>query len=196
MVELGEAGGHLPAARARGRDHHQRPGGLYVVVLPVAVFADDQGHIGGIPFDGIVEVYFDALLLQLGLELLRAVLPGVVGDDHAAHIQAPALELVPQPQHVHVIGYPQIPPNLVLLDVGGADDDDYLRVVGKLHQHPQLGVRRETGKHPGRVEIVEELAAEFQVELVPELGDALLDMLGLHLQVSVIVKTDFHSAAS
>ena len=139
-----------------------------------------------------MEVHFDVLLLQLGLELFRAVLALVMGDDHAAHVQAPALEFVPQPQDIHVVGDSQVAADLVLLYVGGADDDDYLCVVGKLHQHGELRVGPETGQHPGRVVIIEQLAAEFQIELVPEFGDAPLDVLRLHFQIFFIVKTDFH----
>ena len=53
-----------------------------------------------------------------------------------------------------------------------------------------LAVRREAGKNPGSVQIVKQFAAEFQVQLVAELGDPLPDVLGLHGSVFVVVKSD------
>ena len=40
--------------------------------------------------------------------------------------------------------------------------------------------------------IVEQLAAEFQIQLIVKLLDALADMLGLHRKISVVVKSYFH----
>ena len=46
------------------------------------------------------------------------------------------------------------------------------------------------GQHPGGVVVVEQLAAELQIQLAAELGDALFDLLGLGGEVLLIVKTD------
>ena len=43
-------------------------------------------------------------------------------------------------------------------------------------------------------EVVEQLAAELQVELAAELLDAFTDTCGLQLDVLVVVETDFHAA--
>ena len=192
MVELGEAGGHLAAARPWRRDHNQGTGGFDVIVFPVAVFADNQRDIGRIAFNGVVKVYFNVFLFQLCLELLRAVLPLVMGDNHAAHIQSSALELVAQAQHIDVIGNPQVAVYLILFDIHCADDDDDFGAVRQLHQHLQLRVGSEAGQYPGSVIVVEELSAEFQIELVPKLDNTLLDVFRLRFQVFVIVKTNFH----
>ena len=45
MVELGQAGGHLAAAGAGGCDDDEGALGRDVVVLAVALVADDAGHI-------------------------------------------------------------------------------------------------------------------------------------------------------
>ena len=42
------------------------------------------------------------------------------------------------------------------------------------------------------MEIIKQLAAEFQVKLAAELADPLPDMLRLNLQVLLIVKSDLH----
>ena len=51
----------------------------------------------------------------------------------------------------------------------------------------------EAGQHAGGVVVIEQLAAEFQIQLVVELRDPLPDVLRLHLQVFVVVKSFFHS---
>ena len=50
----------------------------------------------------------------------------------------------------------------------------------------------EAGKHAGGVVVVEQLAAEFQVQLVVKLGDPLPDVGRLCLQVFFIIKSNMH----
>ena len=47
----------------------------------------------------------------------------------------------------------------------------------------------ETGQNAGSVIIIEQLAAEFQIQLAAEFRDTLLDLLRLQTEVFVIVKT-------
>ena len=47
----------------------------------------------------------------------------------------------------------------------------------------------ETGQYAGCVIIIKQLAAEFQIQLAAEFRDTLLDLLRLHAEVFVIVKT-------
>ena len=64
------------------------------------------------------------------------------------------------------------------------------RAADYLLEHPDLAVRLESRQHPGGVVVVEQLAAELQIQLAAELGDALFDLLGLGGEVLLIVKTD------
>ncbi len=192
MVELGQAGGHFPAARTGSRDDYERARCLYIVVFPITVFADDQGDIGGIALYGIMEIHLYIFLFQFGFELFCAALSGIMSDDYNSYVQSSVEELVPQPQNVHVVCNAEIPSHLVLLDVGGADNYNDLCIIGKLHQHLQLRVGCKAGKHSGGMVIIEKLSSEFQIELVPELNDALFNMLRLHFQILAVVKTDFH----
>ena len=192
VIKLGQTGRHLAASGSGCGDDHQRSGGLNIVVAAVAVLADDQRDVGRVALDGVVDVDGDVLLLQLRLELICAVLAGVMGDDHAAYVQASLLELLSQTEDILIVGDAQIAPDLVLLDVRGTDDDDNLRVIGELHQHAKLGIRRKARQDSGGVKIIKQFAAKLQIELVSELTDALLDVLGLHFYVFFIVKTDFH----
>ena len=145
----------------------------------------------GIALDGIVAVYLDAEGLQTGLEGVGGGLAGVLGDHHAAHQQTAAPEDIDQPQHVAVVCNAQVAPDLVFLNVPGVDGDDNLCLVPQLLQHAQLAVRLEAGQHPGGVVVVKQLSAEFQIQLAPELGNPVPDVLGLHLKIALVVKTDF-----
>ena len=140
-----------------------------------------MGGVGGISGDFIVVVDPNAQPLQPGLEGLGQRLPVIPGQHHTGYIQPEAPKHVDQPDHVPVIGNPQIPPNLVLFDVVGVDGDDHLHLIFQLQEHPQLAVRLETGEHPGSVVVVVELAAEFQIQFAAKLSNPLPDVLGLHL---------------
>ena len=192
VVELGEAGGHLAAAGARRRHHHQGAAGLHIVVLPQALVADDVLHVGRIPRDGVVAVAPDAQGRQPLQKGVRRPLAAVAAHHHAAHVEAHAPEDVDEPQHVVVIGDAQVSPDLVLLDVRGIDGDEDLHVVLQLLEHPDLAVRLEPRQHPGGVVIVEQLAAELDIQLVAELLPPGPDVLGLEGQVFVVIKTNFH----
>ena len=93
-----------------------------------------------------------------------------------------------KPKNVHVVGDAQIVTDLIFCDVGGADGDDDLRLVGKLHQHPQLAVGLKAREHPGGMVVVKKLSAEFQIQFISKLADPLTDVVGLHGQIFVIVK--------
>src|SRR5699024_2682669 len=112
MVELAQAGGQLAAAGAGGGDHHQLPGGLDVVVLAVALVADDVGDVGGVAGDVKVVVHPDAQPLQPGLEGLHHRQILIHGQHHAAHVQPQLPEHLNQANHVPVVGDAQVPPDL------------------------------------------------------------------------------------
>ena len=135
----------------------------------------------GVAGDGVVAVHLHPQGLQPLLEGVGGGLPGVLGDHHAAHIQVHGPERVNEPEHIAVVGDAQVPPHLILFDVPGVNGDDDLRGVLHLGQHADLAVRLKPGQHPAGVEVVKQLAAELQVQLAAELGDALLDVLGLEL---------------
>ena len=196
VVELAEAGGHLPAAGPGGGDHHQGTAGLDVVVAAIALVADDEVHVVGIPGDGIVAVRLDAQDLQALEEGVRPGLAAVLGHYHATHVQVHSPEHVDEPQYILLVGDAQIAPDLVLLDVPGADGHHDLHVVPQLLEHTDLAVRLEPRQHPGSVVVVKEFSAKFQVELSAELSDPLPDPGGLGLDVLLIVKPRFKHRTS
>ena len=117
---------------------------------------------------------------------------GVHGQADAAHEQATLLKGVDEAQNIEVVGDAVVAAHLVADDVLRADDDDDLGLILQLQQHLQLRVRLETGQHAGGVVVIEQLSAEFQIQLVVELRDPLADVLRLHLKVFVVVKSFFH----
>ena len=125
-------------------------------------------------------------------ERLRGGLVLVARDHHAGRGKAHGAEDVQQAQHVLVVGDAQVAAYLVLLDVVSVDGDDDLNVGGHLLQHADLAVGLETRKHARGVVVVEQLSAEFQVQLSAELADSLANMLGLQCQVLVVIETDAH----
>ena len=192
MVELGQADRHLAAAGAGGRDDHQRALGLDVIVLAVAVIADDVGHVVGVAGNLVVAEGADAQAVELLLKRRDLGRIGVLRHADAAHKQADALEGIDQAQHVHIVGDAVVTAHLVGDDVLGADDDDDLGLLLELQKHLQLGIRLKARQHAGRMVVVKQLAAKFQIELIVKLGDTLPDMGGLHRKIFVVIKSDLH----
>ena len=122
MVELGQADRHLAAAGAGGRDDHQRALGLDVIVLAVAVIADDVGHVVGVAGNLVVAEGADAQAVEFLLKRRDLGRIGVLRHADAAHKQADALEGIDQAQHVHIVGDAVVTAHLVGDDVLGADE--------------------------------------------------------------------------
>ena len=192
VVELRKAGGHFSAPRAWRGDDDELARGFHVVVFAESLVRGDELDVVRIAVDGVVDVAFDAESFQSVAELVGGVLAVVVGDDDASHHEVAAHEFVAQPQHVFVVGDAEVGANFVLFDVFGTDNDDNLDTLAQLGEHSELGVGLEAWQHARGVVVVEEFSAEFHVELAVELGDALLDVLRLNLQVFLVVESYFH----
>ncbi len=128
--------------------------------------------------------------LQPGLEQVRAGLAGVLGDGDGADVEPEVPEDVDQADDVHVVGDAQVAAHLVLLDVVGIDGDDDLRLVLQLQQHADLVVGLKARQHAGGVVVVEQLAAELQIQLAAEKVDAFADAGRLKLNVFPTVKSN------
>ena len=139
-------------------------------------------------------VYPYAQLLKAALEGVRSVLSLILGKHHAANIEADAAEGVDEPHNVKVVGYAKVAPHLILFDVPRIYYDDYLRMVGKLHQHPYLAVRLKARQHAGSMEIVKQLAAKLHIQLAAKLAQPFLYMLRLQGQIFFVVKTKPHNS--
>ena len=109
---------------------------------------------------------------------------------NASDIQSVLTEGVNQAENIHIVGDAEVAADLLFDDVICIDCDNNLRVILQLTKHPDLTVRLKARKHARCMEIVEKLAAEFQIELAAELRNPLFDSGGLHFQILVVVKAD------
>ena len=192
VIELGEAGRHLAASGTRRRHNDERSCGLDIIIAAVSLFADNQRDVGGIAGDRIVAVDLQAQGLELFLVRNSGGLVGEAGQNDASDVETVACEGVHKAEQILVIGDAEIAADLVLLDVGRVDRDDDFGLVLELAEHCDLGVGLEAGKHAGRMIVVKELAAEFQIELSAEFADSLSDMFGLCFEILIIIKSDLH----
>ena len=130
--------------------------------------------------------------LQSQLKGLSCGIIVIPGKDNTGNIESKVPENIDQADHIQIVGYAQIPTDLVLLNIRSVDGDDHFHLVFQLQQHPQLAVRLKAGKHAGCVIIVIQFSAKLQIELSAELGNPLPDVAGLHLQVLIIIKCPLH----
>ena len=191
VVDLRQARRELPGARTRRRHDHDRSLGLHVLVLAVAHVGHDRVDVRRIAGGLVVVVDPDAAALELRAELHHGRLLLVARDDDAADRQAQAAQVVDQLQRVVRIGNAEVGAHLLALDVAGEEAEDHFRLVLEGLQQTELHVRVVPGQAPRRVEVVDELAAELQVE-PPVLAGAPTDFLGLLLQVLIVVKAKGH----
>ena len=140
VVQLRQAGSHLTATRSWGSHDNQLTGGFHIIVLTKAIVAGNQFHIMRIAVDGVMDIGFDTHTFQTVAELIGGMLTVVVGDDHRAHHEVALHELLPQSQHILIVGDAKIGTNLILLDVFRTDNDQDLDTVAQLSQHAQLTV--------------------------------------------------------
>ena len=149
--------------------------GLDVVVGPVALVADDDVDVGRIALGEAVGVDPDAPPLELVLEDPGRGLVVEPGDDDGPDLDAPLAQVVDELHGVDVVGDAEIGPHLLPLDVAGVDAEEDIGLVLELLEEPHLDVGIVAGQDPGGVIVEEELAAEFEVELVREAAHPLED---------------------
>ena len=122
-----------------------------------------------------------------------AGLSAVVGDDDARNHEAALHEGLAQAQHVLVVGDAEVAAFLVFLNINSADDDDDFGIVLQLGEHLELAVGLKSRQDTTGVVVVEQFTAKFKIKLIAELGDALLDVLGLYPKILLVVETVFHN---
>ena len=106
--------------------------------------------------------------------------------------ETPAPEDVDKPQNIVLVGDPEVGADLLALEVLRVHAHEDLELVFQGLEHRDLVVGREPGKHARGVVVVEELATHLQVELAADGVAALGDVLRLHLNVLIAIKSYFH----
>ena len=130
------------------------------------------------------------LPLELVLEDPGGRLVVEAGDDHGPDLDPPLAQVVDELHGVDVVGVPEVGPHLLALDVAGVDAEEEIGLAPELLEELHLDVRIVAGQDPGGVVVEEELAAEFEVELVGEAAHPLEDGLLLFLEVVGVVEAD------
>ena len=92
MVKLTEAYRHLSASGTWSSDDHERPCGLYIVILSESFVRVDESDIVWISFNGIMIIHLDSKTLQTRSVGIGARLTVVMCHDDAAHIESDILE--------------------------------------------------------------------------------------------------------
>ena len=96
---------------------------------------------------------------------------------------------IDQAKYFGIVGNTVISAHLIFLNIGSIDSQHYFHTVLQLGQHADFAVGFKSGQHAGRVIVVEQLAAKLQIELTAKLFDALGNVMGLHFQIFVVVKS-------
>ena len=138
-----------------------------------------------------MQIHLQAELLELVAVGYRIGLALETGYDNTADIESVTPEGIDQTEDIHIVGYAQVSPHLVLLYVAGIDGNHYLGLVLEFPEHLDLAVGLEAGQYPRGVIVVEQLSSEFEVKLAAEHIESFYDVLGLLLEIGIVVKTDF-----
>ena len=164
VVQLAKAYSHLAAARARSRNNNQGATGFNIVILAKSLVRRYEVHVVRIALNKIMAIGVDAVALQPLAKSNGGGLPVVVGYDNRTNHKATVLKLATQTQHVLVVGYAKVGTLLVLLDVGGTDNDNNLDAVANFLKHAQFAVGHKARKHTAGMMVVEKLAPKFEVQ--------------------------------
>ena len=129
IIELRETGGHLTAARTRGRHDDEWTRSFHILVFAETFIGGNQFHIVGIAVDRVVDIRLDTLALQTMTELIGSMLTRVVRNHNTAHHEVTSHKLIAQTQYILIIGDTEVCTNLVLLDIVCIDHNHNLNAV-------------------------------------------------------------------
>ena len=176
MVDLRERCRELARASARSGNDDQRFRYLDVRVGTVSCFGNDRVHVCRVALCEHVLVGADAASFELGHELVHGRSVFISRDDNGVDREVVAPELVYQSHDFQVVCYAEVLPALALDDISCIDADDYLRLIAHPLQEFDLGVFVKSRKHSHGVLVLNQLAAEFQVEPAFAASDPLKDV--------------------
>ena len=143
-----------------------------------------------------MEVYFFTEFFETLFEKVSTFLTCVSCDTHASYIKTASGKLINKTENIFVISDAQVTAHFVFVDVCSTDNNDDFSLITELHKHTELAVRFKSRKNTGSVVIVKKLSAEFKIQFVVKFADAVANMLRLHLQILLVVKSCFHLSFS
>ena len=190
VVDLRQAGRELAGAGARRGHDDEVAGSFGVLVEPEALVGDDAGGVVGVARDNAVARYLQAEALETLHESFgRGVARLKLRDHDVVHQESPAAEDVDKAQHVVFVGDAEVRADLLAQDVLGVDAHHDLDLILDALEHGDLVVRGKSGQDTAGVVVVEKFATHFQVQLSTDLRTPGTDVLRLHLDVLLAVKT-------
>ena len=139
-----------------------------------------------------MDVVCDPALGELFCKAVGRGLAGILGDHHAVYRNVHGVDVVDEAQDLHVVADAKVRAHFGFFNVARRDAEDDLGLVAQFMQQADLAVYVEAGQHPGGVVIVEQLAAELQIQLAAELVDASKDVFSLFADIKVVVESDLH----
>lgn len=137
-------------------------------------------------------VGFDAVTFKSLLELCGSRLSVVVGDDYRANHEPAVLEFASESEYVLVVGDAKVGTFLVLLNVGGTDNNNYFNAVADFLKHAQFAVGHKSWQYAAGVMVVKQFAAKFQIELAVKLRNTFFDVFRLNALILFVVKSYSH----
>ena len=124
-----------------------------------------------------MQVALDTELIELFAQRVNLRFTLIAGDNDTGDGNRDLRELAKKAKHVLPIGAANVGANLARGNVAGGHGDNDLAVVRDGLKGADFYIRLKAGEHAAGMVIVEQLAAELQVELAAEHPDALLDVL-------------------
>lgn len=188
VVELREAGGKFAGVGAGGGDDDEGFAGFNVGLGAVTFVATDGVDVGGVAFCEGVAVGSDAAAFEAVFEFEGVGLVVVSCDDDGCGGEFEGGEMFDEAQKFGFVADAVVSADFLLFDVEGADAEDDFEFVFELDEGFDFAAGVEAGEDARGVEVVEDFAAEFEVELVAEIADYFVDAGGLELDVAVVIE--------
>ena len=183
----------MAGIRTGAGDHDDRAVGFDVGVGAVSAAADDGFDLGRISFDRAVGIDFDAAAGEFVHEGAHGGLVLVAGDHDRLDVEPPVAEVVDGAHGVGIVGEAEVGAHFFLFDVAGVDADDDVDLVLEFLEQSDFRVGIKPRQDACRVEVADQLPAEFQIEFVVEFTGPFQDRLGLFLQIFLAVESEFHT---
>ena len=125
---------------------------------------------------------------ELGDEVVHGGVVLVARDHDGLHVDPELAEVVDDAERVGVVGDAEVGADLLPFDVAGENADHDVDLVLQALEQFELHVRVESRQDARRVEVVGELAAEFDVQFVLKPFRPAQNFGGLFLQIACVVE--------
>jgi len=137
-----------------------------------------------------VSVNRDPSSFQFVAEGLGGGLPFEAGDHHRPYVEIVLAQVVDQFEGVGIVGDPEVRSHLAAVDIAGVHAENDLRLVGEPLQEAHFHIGVKPRQDTRGVVVVQQLAAELQVQFPAHLAHSFANCLALLSQVALVVEGD------